>query len=174
MTIVGSGRHAALGDGSRACPDAIRTRATVLPVVEHVEEQSVLFGVGLVEEASRSDDRHQRPLQRAGGEVLGEARRLFQPDFQMISALARLPRDRGIVIAAAREAGTAATDELVERLEKGEPMPGNRVMSGWQKCLQARSDGSCRDFSRDDVDRFDGGRRAVFHLRHALKSSVGG
>ena len=113
-------------------------RHRLLPIVEDIEQRTVLLGVVLVEEPPHTDDRCHRPLERTIGELPCEADGLADPHGEMAAAAAALPGDRGSAVdAVSCQTGARPPDSPIKCVQHREPVPGNLVMTRWQKRLQA-------------------------------------
>ena len=62
-----------------------QARDRLAPIIEDLEQRSVLLRVGLREQPAHANHRCQHLLQRTIGEIPGEAHRLLQPDRQLAS-----------------------------------------------------------------------------------------
>ena len=133
----------------------------------------MLFGVGLRQQAAYADDWRERLLQRTVRQVPREAHRFGQACRQRRSSVTRLPRDDGDAVGArARQTRAGSSHPAVERIEHGESVAGDRVMTRAQQRAQAGRDRLARGIATDDVDGLACGGFAARIGGHAQRSSL--
>ena len=148
-----------------------QARDRLVPLVEDVEERPVLFGVGLRQQPPHANHGRQFLFERARRQVPHEVHGLRHAHGQRRSSVARLPRhDCGLVDARPPEACAGFSDASVERVEHGESMPADGVMTRGEQRAQALSQRRARYVAADEVHRLAGGFLARVG-RHAQRSS---
>ena len=137
-------------------------------VVEHVQQRSVLLGVGLLEEPPWPDGIRHGPPQRTGREVPGKRDRLADRCREVTRRSRVVPHDGAVSVeACASQTGASPAYPAVDGIEDGEPVPADSLMARRQERRQALRDRLDRSVLSDDVGAFAGGGRLVVHGGHA-------